>query len=119
MSEKKIDREPFHTKRLRALSERYPAEDVGTYLKMQRRWIRRVSQMSGLTHTQRVVAIFIGTFMTPSRPFCFASLAYICKCVDVERTTVTRSVAELEKLGFMQVERQKRGGNVYRIAMPF
>lgn len=108
----------FHTKRFDAISERYPPEDVRAFLKMQRRWIRRVTQMQHLTPIQRCAALFIGAFMTPSTPFCFAGMAYICKCVGCERTTINRAVSLLEEDGYMLVDRQKRGGNVYRISFP-
>ena len=108
----------FNTKRIRELSERYPPEDVPTYLRAQRRWLRQVVQMIDMPPLQRCVGLFIGSFMTPSKPFCFASLPYISSHVDCERTTVTRAVAELELRGYLSVDRQKRGGNVYRIRFP-
>ncbi len=114
-SPQKID---YYTKRMRAISALYPPEDVRAYLKMQRRWVRRVTQMQHLTPHQRCAVLFIGAFMTPSTPFCFASMAYICKCVGCERTTVNRAVVQLEQDGYMKVDRLKRGGNVYRISFP-
>lgn len=79
--------------------------------------MRRVTQLQ-ISHIQRVVLIFIGNFSTPSKPFCFAGVDYICSHVDCERTTVYRAVDAAEKMGFMTVDRRKRGGNVYRIRMP-
>ncbi|QRY69203.1 helix-turn-helix domain-containing protein [Ensifer sp. PDNC004] len=75
--------------------------------------------MVDITPKERLAALFIGSFMTPSVPFCFASMDYICRHTGCERTTVHRVVIELEKRGFMLVDRAKRGGNVYRIAMPY
>lgn len=108
----------YNSKRFDEISERYPPEDVRAFLKMQRRWIRRVTQMQHLTAIQRCAALFIGAFMTPSKPFCFAGMAYICKCVGCERTTINRAITILEADGYMLVDRQKRGGNVYRISFP-
>jgi|GEM_PF-6644708 len=108
----------YFTKRAKAISERYPPEDVAAFLRMQRRWTRRVIQLQALTPIQRCAVLFIGNFATPSRPFCFASMSYICKHVGCERTTINRAVGVLEELGFMKVDRLKRGGNVYRITMP-
>lgn len=108
----------YHSKRFDEISARYPPEDVRAYLRSQRRWIRRVTQMKHLTPIQRCAVLFIGSFMTPSIPFCFASMDYICKCVGCERTTVNRAVGQLEEDGYMHVDRLKRGGNVYRISFP-
>ncbi|NLS19867.1 hypothetical protein HGP16_25340 [Rhizobium sp. P40RR-XXII] len=108
----------FHSRRFDEISERYPPEDVRAYLTMQRRWIRRVTQMQHLTPIQRCAVLFIGSFMTPSTPFCFAGMHYICKCVGCERTSVNRAVTQLEQDGYLKVDRQKRGGNVYRISFP-
>lgn len=110
---------PYETKRLRALREKYPAEDVRQYLRMQRRWIRHVVQMHDMTHVQRCAALFIGSFMTPSTPFCYAGMDYICRQVDCERTTVHRAVKLLEERGYLKVDRMKRGGNAYLLRMPF
>lgn len=119
MSKKTIPvSDDYFTKRARAISERYPPEDVRAFLRMQRRWTRRIVQLQALTPIQRCAVLFIGTFATPSKPFCFASMAYICAHVGCERTTINRAVGILEELGFMKVDRLKRGGNVYRIAMP-
>lgn len=110
--------EDYYSRRLRAISDRYPPEDVRAYLRMQRRWIRRVTQMTHLPPIQRCAVLFIGAFMTPSKPFCFAGMDYICKCVGCERTTVNRAVSQLEADGYMKVDRLKRAGNVYRISFP-
>lgn len=111
----KID---FQTKRIRDLQAKYPPEDVRAYLKAQRRWQRRVVQIIDMPPLQRCVGMFIGSMMTPSTPFCFAGVGYISRHVKCERTTVTRCVAELERRGYLTVDRQKRGGNVYRIRFP-
>lgn len=108
----------YFNRRLEEISAVYPPEDVRTFLKMQRRWTRRVTQMTHMSPIQRIAGLFIGTFATPSKPFCFASMDYICDHVGCERTTVNRAVAELELLGYMKVDRKKRGGNVYRIMLP-
>jgi hypothetical protein len=106
------------TDRIRALKKKYPPVQVGPFLVMQRRWIRRVNQMAALTHVQRCAAVFIGAFATPDRPFCAAGMEYICSHVGCERTAVFRAVTYLEGLGYMTVDRQKRAGNVYRIQVP-
>jgi hypothetical protein len=108
----------FHSRRFEEISDKYPPEEVAPYLRMQRRWVRRVTQLTHMSPIQRLVLLFIGTFSTPSRPFCFASMSYICAHVGCERTTINRAVAEAVTLGFMTVDRRKRGGNVYRIKMP-
>ena len=108
----------FYSRRFDEISERYPPEDVRAFLKMQRRWLRKVTQMRHLPPIQRCAVLFIGSFMTPSKPFCFAGMAYICDHVGCERTTVNRAVGQLEKDGFMKVDRLKRGGNVYRMCIP-
>ena len=105
------------SKRFAEISALYPPEDVAAYLRTQRRWVRRVTQLQ-ISPIQRLVLIFIGTFMTPSKPFCFASVEYICRHVDCERTTVFRAVELAEKEKFLLVDRKKRGGNVYRIRLP-
>jgi len=110
--------EDYFSQRIRVISERYPPEDVRIYLRMQRRWIRRVTQMSDISPIQRIAVLFIGAFCTPSKPFCFASMDYICKHVGCERSSITRGITELEKRGYMHVDRLKRGGNVYRIMVP-
>lgn len=114
----KAANESFFTKRFAEISELYPPVEVAPYLRMQRRWVRRVTQLTHLTAIQRLALLFIGAFGTPSKPFCFAGMDYICKHVGCERTTVNRAVNEAVKLGFMEVDRRKRAGNVYRIRMP-
>jgi len=110
--------ESFHSRRFAEISALYPPEDVAAYLRMQRRWVRRVTQLVHMSPIQRLALLFIGSFTTPSKPFCFAGMDYICKHVGCERTTVNRAVSAAEELGFMVVDRKKRGGNVYRIRMP-
>lgn len=117
MAEKQKPLYPY-TAKMQALETAYPPVDVGAYLKLQRKWVRMVCQLSVLPHKQRVAAIFIGMFGTPDKPFCATSMKYICDHVDCERTTVSRAVADLERLGFLKVDRPKRGGNVYRICLP-
>ncbi len=107
----------YYSKRLTELSEIYPPAEVAPYLRMQRRWVRRVTQLQ-LSPIQRLALLFIGSFMTPSRPFCFAGMKYICKHVGCERTTVNRAIDAGVELKFLEVDRRKRGGNVYRIRMP-
>lgn len=106
------------TDRIKALKKKYPPVEVAPFLKMQRRWIRRVNQMRHLTHVQRCAAVFIGAFGTPDRPFCAAGMDYICNHVGCERTAVHLAVKQLERDGYFLVDRQKRAGNVYRIAIP-
>lgn len=118
MEKQQDQSEPYVTRRLRELKKRYPPEDVPSYLRMQRRWMRHVVQMHALTPVQRCAALFIGSFTTPSTPFCFAGLGYICRQVGCERTTVHRAVKVLEDSGYIVVDRLKRGGNVYRIRVP-
>jgi hypothetical protein len=108
----------YFSKRFAEISEQYPPVEVAPYLRMQRRWVRRVTQLGHIPPIQRLALLFIGTFGTPSKPFCFAGMDYICKHVGCERTTVNRAVTEAVKLGFMEVDRRKRAGNVYRIRMP-
>ncbi len=118
MTEKQRPAKPdSFTKRFAEISALYPPEEVASYLRMQRRWVRRVTQLR-ISPIQRIVLIFIGTFMTPSKPFCFASVDYICRHVDCERTTVFRAVELAEREKYMEVDRKKRGGNVYRIRLP-
>lgn len=107
----------YYSRRLTELSELYPPAEVAPYLRMQRRWVRRVTQLD-MSPIQRLALLFIGSFMTPSRPYCFAGMDYICKHVGCERTTVNRAIGEAERMGFMEIDRRKRGGNVYRIRMP-
>jgi hypothetical protein len=106
------------TDRIRRLKRKYPAVPVAPFLRMQRRWIRRVNQMTKLTHVQRCAAVFIGAFSTPDTPFCAAGMDYICRHVRCERTAVHLAVKQLEADGYMLVDRQKRAGNVYRINVP-
>lgn len=108
----------FSIRRINEISARYPPEDVGAFLRMQRRWIRRVIQMSDINPKERLAALFIGSFTTPSVPFCYAGMDYISRHAGCERTTVHRAVKEMEKRGYMKVDRAKRGGNVYRIMIP-
>ncbi len=108
----------FSTKRINEISERYPPEDVRIFLRMQRRWIRRVIQMTDINPKERLAALFIGSFTTPSVPYCYAGMDYISRHSGCERTTVHRAVKEMERRGFMKVDRLKRGGNVYRISIP-
>ena len=110
---------PYSIRRINAISERYPPEDVRTFLRMQRRWIRRVIQMDDINPKERLAALFIGSFTTPSVPFCYAGMDYISRHAGCERTTVHRAVKEMEARGFMKVDRAKRGGNIYRIMIPY
>lgn len=107
-----------YTKRFEEISKLYPPEDVKMYLRMQRRWVRRVTQMTHISPIQRLVILFVGTFCTPDKPFCFAGMKYICDHVDCERTTAHRAIMAAEKIGYLTVDRRKRGGNVYRIQIP-
>jgi len=107
-----------HTKKLESLLRIYPPEDVGAFLSSQRKWVREIVQMSALSPHQKVALLFIGTFARPDVPFCFASMDYICRHVDCERTTINRAVAWAEKEKYMSVDRKKRGGNVYRFRFP-
>lgn len=106
------------TDRIKLIRKKYPPVAVAPFLRMQRRWIRRVNQMQHLTHVQRCAAVFIGAFSTPDTPFCAAGMTYICKHVGCERTAVHLAVKQLETDGYLLVDRQKRAGNIYRIAIP-
>ncbi|MBD9455993.1 hypothetical protein IB244_31485 [Rhizobium sp. RHZ02] len=106
------------TDRIRLIRKKYPPVPMAPFLAMQRRWIRRVNQMTSMTHVQRCAAVFIGAFGTPDAPFCATSMDYICKHVGCERTAVHKAVKFLEGIGYMAVDRQKRAGNVYRIQVP-
>ncbi|WP_141694078.1 hypothetical protein [Rhizobium lusitanum] len=78
-----------------------------------------MNQMTHLTHVQRCAAVFIGAFGTPDTPFCAAGMDYICRNVGCERTAVHLAIKKLEAIHWIEVDRQKRSGNVYRIAIPF
>ncbi|MCA1490120.1 hypothetical protein I6F11_04200 [Ensifer sp. NBAIM29] len=76
-------------------------------------WIRGVVQSPDLPHLAARVGIYLAMQMGPQRSEATASIEEIAGAISASERGVITALAQLEKQGFLGVERKRHAGNRY------
>ena len=109
---------PEGSGRVRTNSEAARGKTINLFHSGRHNWLGKVNRDRKLPGGAQRVATLIWEHINQKTGYAWPSIPYIADKLELHRTTVMRSIAALERRGWLTVQRRigKHGGNRYRIA---
>lgn len=92
--------------------------DVRAFNREKMRWLNAVSHECEINSTAFRVAYLIADHQNSVAGFAWPSLARLAEKVCLSNKSIQRAVGQLERLGWLEVERKRERSNRYRLRWP-